>query len=62
MSRKAKEEQDLAAGGEHMRSVKTLDGSEATASVSVQTFKSGYQKWGYLRFKTGGLLHRESKR
>ena len=47
-------EQDHAAGGEKMRKLKHDDGTVATASVSVQLFSNGYQKWGYLRFKTSG--------
>lgn len=54
MNRKTKEDQDRAAGGEHMRQVIHPDGTSATASVSVQKFPNGYQLWGYLRFKTGG--------
>ena len=58
MIRKTNEEQDRAAGGDHMRKVKLPDGVVATASVSVQTFPKSYQEWGYLRFKTGGKTMR----
>ena len=58
MVRKTNEEQDLAAGGDYMRKVKLPDGGEATASVSVQILSRSHQKWGYLRFKTGGKTHR----
>lgn len=52
MPRKSNEEQDAAAGGEMYRLVRLPNGGEAHASVSVQIFPRGYQKWGYLRFKT----------
>ncbi len=50
----SKEAQDRAAGGEELRKVLLADGTQVTASVSVQIFKTGHNKWGYFRFKTGG--------
>ena len=55
---KTKEDQNTAAGGEKYRLVSLPDGGEARASVSVQTFPTGYQQWGYLRFKVDGRTRR----
>ena len=53
----SKEAQDRAAGGEELRKVLLADGTQVTASVSVQIFKTGHNKWGYFRVVFRRRLH-----
>ncbi len=53
----AKEQQDAAAGGREMRELRLDDGSVVTASLEI--LQSGYNLWGYLRFKNGAATTRK---
>lgn len=52
------ERQDIAAGGEEFRRIQLANGAVVTASVAAEELPNGYQKWGYLRFKTEGRTTR----
>ena len=53
------EAQNKAAGGEDFRKIRIADGTIVTASMESLKFPSGYQRWAYLRFKSGGKTTRK---
>ena len=48
------QEQDVAAGGSHLRDLVLDDGTVARASMGILVSKSGKRAYAYLRFKVRG--------